>query len=318
MAIAGEDITTAIVEASTSKSQWKNAKYERVAKGIFSLIAICAYTSLLVLLWIHTYNAIHVTAWFGALTSSTYTMVVYYQLLFSDSLCYHTTDFQLMNGSSSSLPNYLPDKAKAHPTIPYETVCHMSAMRGSTMHKLHITCVGYGSCSVATAAIMKLFELKGRPSGSPAHAQQVAAAVFLLMSTVGGVMAATFEVYGSPSFSKAWNQCTRVLHLSGGLSYGLFGCLSLCAWNGFDAVSVVLLTMSLSVAVLWKSQMVCQKRKGIAWNVYDDLEKESQEHDQRVHRQSQICVGLEVLGMAISTVCMVWAAYRMGDDSQSV
>ena len=221
-----------------------------------------------------------------------------------------------MNGSSSSLPNYLPHTAKAHPSIPYETVCHIAHFRGSTVHKLHSTLIGYGSLFIFTAAVMKLFDLRGTDGGAhSAHAQHVTAAVLLLLGTLGGVLIATFEIYGSPSFSKTWNQCTRGVHLTGGLSYGILGCLSLCVWNGFDVVSVLLLTMSLSLGVLWKSQMMYQKRKGMAWDVYADLDKEEQEYDHRIHRQSTINVGLEVLGLTISTVSSIWAAYRMGDDS---
>merc|ERR1719319_21394 len=97
--------------------------------------------------------------------------------------------------------------------------------------------------------------------------------------------------------------------------YGVAGCLSLCVWNGFDVVSVLLLVATLAVGAAWKSQMVYYKRKENAYDLYTDLERETAAHDLGVHRQSQINVGLEVLGLSISSLCMILAAYRMGDDS---
>ena len=65
--------------------------------------------------------------------------------------------------------------------------------------------------------------------------------------------------------------------------------------NGFDVISVSLSVAALLVAVAWKSSMMYYKRyKGNAYDIYNDLDKETAEFDHRVHRQSQINVGLEV------------------------
>ena len=92
MDAAGEE--TLVVDASSSKPEWK---HERVAKAMFSLVAIFTYTSLLVLLWMHTWNAIHMAAWLGAVCSSTYVLCVYHIIIFSDNLCYHTMSYQLVS-----------------------------------------------------------------------------------------------------------------------------------------------------------------------------------------------------------------------------
>jgi len=270
-------------------------------KWLFSVIVISNYMILIFALIMKTKSAVHLLTWFFTVTTTTYVLLVMHTLLFTKQLCYHTVEYDLMRGSSS---NYLPKQINVHHQVPYETICHIAHIRGTTINKWHSTLVGYGGVTMLNAAIIKIFD--GYTGAVVYNVQERAALILWVLAIFGGLLAVNFEIYVSPSFSKRWNCMAHAIHLYGGATYGLFGTLAYAVYCGFNFFSSLMIFCSLLLCVLWKTAKMYQDKKRIA--MFAD---EEQENAEWVHFMSQINVGIEVAGLFPSALGLILLGYQM-------
>ena len=283
----------------------------RIFQKIFEFIFLpIIYTSLFITAWFTISNAYHVFSWIAIITSISYILCVVHTLLFSTHLHFHTIDYKPVPGMSH---NYIPYKLNKHVNKPWDSVSHMSHIRGSSIYKWHSTLMSYGSFAGLSAAICKLFQIYGGDYGhesSEMHYSnyQIAGVWCLLFGGLGGLILVNFEVYASPTFSKGYNVGCEIIHVFGAFCYAIIGNLAFAMFNEFNAISVCLMIGALSLLAAYRLNRLYQYRK----NLNKDQDKE--QYEKWVHNMSRINIGVEVCGITFSVIGVCVMIYQLGES----
>ena len=125
--------------------QQLQSRNKSTVKLIFYLVSVVIYIFLLITIFLNTSNTYHAFSWLATIFSVSYILCVIHTLLFSTNLHHHTIEYTSMNGMSH---NYIPHKLIKFEYKPWNSISHMSHIRGSSVYKWHTALMNYGSFSV--------------------------------------------------------------------------------------------------------------------------------------------------------------------------
>eukprot|EP01084_Bolivina_argentea_P066188 120650_1 len=271
----------------------KRIFYGIIIPSIYMVVFIFAY--------FNTLNIYHLIGWFGSVLSITYVLCVINVLLFSTKLCFHSVEYQLLEGINY---NYVPSKIYIDRNKPWNSISQVAHIRGSTLHKLHATLMGYGSFGGIIVAVMKIFDI--HTVKSDYNQQQISAVYLFLFAGIGGMIVANIEVYISPSFPNNYNLIFDAVHTVGAFLYAIIGNISFMFYNDMDMFSVFVFAATIVSLIVYKINMECQyKRK---------LNNANENYDKWVHNISKINIGIEVTGISFSALAMCMLTYQFGNE----
>eukprot|EP01084_Bolivina_argentea_P255637 430068_1 len=275
---------------------------QTISKAIFYAIVIpIIYVFVITESYLTTSNAYHAFSWLATLFSVSYILCIIHTLCFSKQLCYHTIDYQIMNGITL---NYIPSKLNIHHDKPWNSISKMAHIRGSSIYKWHTALMNYGSFSVISGAIIKLFDIQNNT------AQEIVGVYLLLCGGIGGLIIANFEVYTSPSFSKKYNLCCDVIHTFGALNYAITGNLSYAMYNNFNISGCCLFTLTICVLIFYRVNRIYQYKRNFT-NI-DKVDKVA--YGKWVHNMSVVNIGLEIGAIIPSAIAMCGLIYQFGSE----
>eukprot|EP00484_Ammonia_sp_Unknown_P002688 CAMPEP_0197056866 /NCGR_PEP_ID=MMETSP1384-20130603/90488_1 /TAXON_ID=29189 /ORGANISM="Ammonia sp." /LENGTH=367 /DNA_ID=CAMNT_0042491043 /DNA_START=23 /DNA_END=1126 /DNA_ORIENTATION=+ len=295
--------TDADEEEGESKTPSSTAKW-RIRKFIFYITAIILCILLCVFYSLQTHNVYHVFSWLAALCSFSYWTNVIYILLFSTNLCYHNVHYKLQPGTKN---NYLPERVTIDVQKPYDSISHLSHIRGSSIHKWHTTLITYGSWAVIAAATVRLFEeAEATHERQPLCTRQVIAVWCVLCGGIGGLIVTLFEVYVSPTFSSRRNWCCGWIHTFGAFCYFLVANMAFAVFNGpYDWRGYVLFLSTMVSLAGYGINKNLQYKKNLNNPQVDDYAK-------WVHNMSRINVAWEVGSVIPSVIAICTVVYQFG------
>eukprot|EP01083_Nonionella_stella_P028288 77910_1 len=276
-----------VVDTPSRSTAWRR---------LFHSMLVLLYILLIIIAYFNTSNAFHIFSWMSIFFSLSYVACVVDTLAFSTQLCYHTMEYTFMNGVSY---NYIPHKINVHEDKPWDSISHLSHIRGSSIYKWHTVLLMLGSFSMLSSTITKMFHLETNTT------QQRVAVYCLLCASIGGLILANTEVYISPSFSRNVNLCSDYVHTFGAFCFLIIGNLAFTMYNGFHWMGNVLLASAIFVLILYFVVRMIEPQRNLA-SADDKYEK-------WVHNMSRINIGLEVLSFVPCTIAWSAIMYQFGE-----
>ena len=195
--------------------------------------------------------------------------------------------------------NYIPFKLNKHKHRPWNSISHMSHIRGSSVYKWHTALMNYGSFSVMAGAIMKLFDL------NESTITEKIGVYCLLTGGIGGLIVANFEVYVSSSFARGYNRACDVIHTFGAFCYAIIGNLAFAMYNEFDWKGSLLFILTVVALVFYRVNRRWQYSKNLG-----SVDKEG--YERWVHNMSRLNIGWEISAIIPSAIAMCGLVYQFG------
>eukprot|EP01083_Nonionella_stella_P028287 77908_1 len=275
-----------VVDTPSRSTAWRR---------LFHSMLVLLYILLIIIAYFNTSNAFHIFSWMSIFFSLSYVACVVDTLAFSTQLCYHTMEYTFMNGVSY---NYIPHKINVHEDKPWDSISHLSHIRGSSISKWHSVLMMLGSFSILSGAITKLFKLETNTT------QQVIGVYCLLSAAIGGIILANVEVYVSPSFSRKHNICSDVVHTFGAFCYAIIGNLAFALYNNFNFIGNCLFFLTISLLILYRVARKVQRERNLA--------SVDNKYEAWTHNMSRINIALEVSAIIPSAIAMCGVVYQFG------
>eukprot|EP01083_Nonionella_stella_P130365 395624_1 len=241
------------------------------------------------------FNVYHLVSLLASLSSVTCVLLYVRILLFARNICYFEMQFKKTNAV-----NYIPNGMIMDEGRSFDSMSMISHARGTSMNKYHTLYVNLGSTTVLMGALIKLFDLED------SSWQQVFGVYLLMFAGIGGMIAANFEAYSSPTYSVRYNLAIGYLHLFGAFLYTIFGSLSFFMYCN-SVSSCIALAATVLLLFAYRVNAYYRFKKDAAEQTNDNYIK-------RTNKRSKVNIGMELLAFIPSIVSMCTVLYQFGES----